>query len=163
MKKSIIIVLVTLLVFVLTGCGTVNEDVSDDASNEVKSITQVADEYIVGVKSGSPNSYPDITYGDAFDYFFSSPTWTHFKGSKSDDETTFDVVEFTGGCLYEDTDVKALIQFTISDDGTTFEPTYLSFNDVPQSEFMLVSLISKAFDDYQEYISLESNKASPSN
>ena len=70
-------------------------------------------------------------------------------------------MEFTGRCLYQETEVKALIQFTLNDDGETFSPTYLSFNDVPQSELLLLSLIEKAFTSYQEYDEMQSAKVEP--
>ena len=114
-----------------------------------KDLTQVNDEHVRGVKYGSPNSYPDITYADAFENFFGSPTWTYFRGTQERSNAEHDVVEFTGTCLYRDSEVKARIQFVLSEDGKTFEATYLSFNDVPQSKLILNALIEKAFSEYQ--------------
>ena len=112
-------------------------------------LTQANDEHVRGVKYGSPNSYPDITYAEAFDYFFGSPTWTYFRGTQEGSSVEHDVVEFTGTCFYRDSEVKARIQFTISEDGKTFEATYLSFNDVPQMNIIMYTLIDKAFSEYQ--------------
>lgn len=112
--------------------------------------------YVLSVKNGTPIAYPDKTYGEAFDNFFGSPKWRYFKGEKEGPdedgdgepdytEDNVDVVEFTGRCTYQDVDVNALIQFTLSQDDDTFEATYLSFNDVPQSMLMLYGLLDKAF------------------
>ena len=44
------------------------------------------------MKGGTNVNYPGIIYGDAFENFFSSPTWKYFKGTQegtddnSDDE-----------------------------------------------------------------------------
>ena len=48
--------------------------------------------------------------------------------------------------------MKALIQFTLNNDNDTFEATYLSFNDVPQSNLMLWGLIEKAFEPVGEAV-----------
>lgn len=112
-------------------------------------LTQTNDEHVRSVKYGSPNSYPEITYEEAFENFFGSPTWTYFRGTQEGSNVEHDVVEFTGTCLYLDSEVKARIQFTISEDGKSFEATYLSFNDVPQANLIMYMLIDKVFSEYQ--------------
>lgn len=133
-KKWGTICLFIVLVCCLPACGAGNGGV-----------IQKEDPHITAVKAGSPVSYPDKTYGDAFEAFFGSPAWTYFKGSSDDSDETHDVVEFTGYCTYQDVEVKALIQFTLDVEGGTFETSYLSFNDVPQSQLMLAGLIEAAF------------------
>ena len=123
----------------LTACG------AEDTVEQVASRLQAEDEHILMVKGGYPTSHPDKTYGDAFEAFFGSPTWTYFKGSSDDSDETYDVVEFMGYCTYQDVKVKALIQFTLDVEGGTFETSYLSFNEVPQSQLMLAGLIEAAF------------------
>ena len=116
------------------------------------------DPNVVGVKNGHPSNYPNQTYGDAFSNFFAAPTWKYFKGEKEgpdDDgdgkpdytESDIDVVEFTGRCTYSDTEVKALLQFTLDKDSDTFQATYLSFNDVPQSTLMMMNLLDTVFSN----------------
>ena len=73
----------------------------------------------------------------------------------------YDVVEFTGSCMYRDVEVDARIQFTISDDGETFEATFLSFNDIPQNNILLNALIEKAFSEYQEQQKMSSQELKP--
>ncbi|MCR5419492.1 MAG: zinc ribbon domain-containing protein [Lachnospiraceae bacterium] len=115
------------------------------------------DPHVLAVKNGSPSSYPDKTYGKAFDNFFKSPKWRYFRGTQEGtdedgdgkpdtEEQNVDVVEFTGYCRYSDIEVKALLQFTLNDDDT-FSATFLSFNDVPQNMFTMAALLSAVFED----------------
>lgn len=105
---------------VLAGCS--EEDLLDQAANIVHS----DDEHVLAVKQG-----PDDD-GDG------EPDYT---------EDNVEIVEFTGRCTYKDVEVKALIQFTLNQDDDTFEATYLSFNEVPQSDLILTVLLEKAFSE----------------
>ena len=152
MRKLMGVLLVITTTISLCSCGT------DDITDQVTSIVQAEDEHIIGVKGGTPNAYPEKTYGEAFENFFGAPTWKYFVGTKEGvdedgdgkpdyTEENVDIVEFTGYCMYHDVEVKALIQFTLSKEDDTFEATYLSFNDVPQNMFMLSALLEAAFTD----------------
>ncbi|WP_242839196.1 hypothetical protein [Pseudobutyrivibrio sp. MD2005] len=99
--------------------------------------------HITAIKNGAPEAYPDITYGDAFESFFSNPDWTYFESDKGRD-----IVEFTGGCIYANTEVTATIQFEVDMDTGRAEIVYLGFNDVPQSLLIEYALISKVFEEY---------------
>ncbi len=134
----------------LTACG------SDDIEDQIANVVQSEDEHILGVKGGTSTVYPGRTYGEAFEDFFGAPTWKYFVGTKegADEdgdgkpdytEEDVDIVEFTGYCTYQNVEVKALIQFTLSKDDNTFEATYLSFNEVPQNRLMLAALLEAAF------------------
>ncbi len=103
----------------------------------------VEDEHITFVKNGSPSSYPHITYDEAFSNFFSNRAWSYFKSSDGKD-----VVEFEGNCIYSDVEVRATIQFVLDMDESTFELSYLAFNDVPQSLLIEYALITKVFNSY---------------
>ena len=153
------IAFVCLVIATVMLCGC--DYKSGDAKDQYYDVMQSDDPHVLSVKKGHPVSYPEITYESAFDYFFGNPTWKYFEGTRNESDTIYDVVEFTGRCLYQETEVKALIQFTLNDDGETFSPTYLSFNDVPQSELLLLSLIEKAFTSYQEYDEMQSAKVEP--
>lgn len=151
MKKWFGMVLsVVITMGLLTACG------SGDIEDQIANVVQSEDTHVLGVKGGTPNAYPGKTYGEAFEKFFGSPAWKYFVGTKegADEdgdgkpdytEENVDIVEFTGYCTYQDVEVKALIQFTLSKDDDTFEATYLSFNDVPQNMFMLSALLEAAF------------------
>lgn len=107
---------------VLYACGT------DDITDQIVNAVQAEDEHVLAVKNGTPNAYPGKKYGE--------PDYT---------EENVEIVEFTGYCTYQDVEVKALIQFTLSKDDNTFEATYLSFNNVPQNMFMLSALLETVF------------------
>ena len=151
--------LIVVASFILCSCGI--EAVVDDIVDQGANIVQADDEHVLFVKGGTNPNYPEVTYEEAFEDFFSLPTWKYFKGTKQgqdDDgdgvsdytEDNVDVVEFTGTCLYQDVEVKALIQFTLDTDNGTFEATYLSFNEVPQSTLILLALLNTVFESYVE-------------
>lgn len=150
MKKVFLIFLSFTLAAGMCACG------SSDVTDQVANVVQAEDSHVLTVKGGTPNAYPDKTYGDAFDSFFGSPAWKYFVGTKEgpdedgDGQPDYtvdevDIVEFTGYCTYQDVKVKALIQFTLSEEDNTFEATYLSYNDVPQSMLMLSALLETVF------------------
>ncbi|GAA6293175.1 hypothetical protein F220043C3_16090 [Enterocloster asparagiformis] len=99
--------------------------------------------YIDSVKHGSPVAYPQITYGEAFENFFKKPRWRYFKSEAGDD-----VVEFSGRCMFQDTEVEAVFQFILSKDDDTFEIAYLGLNDIPQNQLVILGVVSKAFEEY---------------
>ena len=139
MKRGIIIF--ALLTCLLLGSGCSTSDIEDQVAN----VLHTENKYVKTVKGGSPVSYPDITYEEAFENFFSMPTWKYFEGTY--DGKRADVVEFTGYCLYQDVEVKASIQFVVDQKEGTFEAVYLAFNDVPQNKLLLWSIITKAFTE----------------
>ena len=101
------------------------------------------DEHIAYVKSGSPSSYPDVTYDEAFCNFFTNRSWNYFESNDGKD-----VVEFKGDCTYHDVEVTATMQFVLDMNEGTFEISYLAFNDVPQSLLIEYALITKVFESY---------------
>lgn len=113
------------------------------------------------VKYASPIDYPDVTFLDAFNGFFSSPSWRYFEGTKGNSDQVFDIVEFTGGCVYAGSQVTAKIQFTLDNESGTFIPSYLSINDVPMDYDNLNGLLDTVFSSYSESQILLSNKATP--
>ncbi|MBQ7264671.1 MAG: hypothetical protein IJS61_01080 [Firmicutes bacterium] len=157
MKKN----LLTMVTLCLLLCACSSNSVVSDATDQVANVVQADNENVLKVKNGTNSNYPDITYGEAFGSFFSSPTWKYFKGTQEgpDDDgdgkpdytkEDVDVVEFTGRCTYRDVEVKALLQFVLDKDTDTFQATFLSFNDVPQSSLIMIALLEKAFTSYYE-------------
>lgn len=120
------------------------EDVVQEVADQAKNIADKENENVLSVKNGYPENYPDVTFGDAFDNFFGSPTWKYFEGENGED-----VVEFTGYCTYQDVEVKARLQFVLNDDGT-FTSGALSFNEVPQSQLITSAMLEKAFEEYRK-------------
>ncbi len=123
-------------------------DGTPEIVDRIMNLIQANDEHVSLVRYGTPIGYPDITYGDAFETFFDSPTWKYFRVKKEGTEPGREIVEFTGTCFYQDMKVKARLQFTLGEDGNTFQATYLSFNKVPQSLLVMYALIGKAFSEY---------------
>lgn len=150
MKKIHYLCMISVILVFLTGCS--ETDITDQMAN----IKNAKEEHVLSVKGGSPVGHPDMTFGEAFDNFFAYPTWQYFVGIQEGyDEDgdgkpdytidNVDVVEFTGYCTYQDVEVKARIQFTLAEDGDTFETTYLAFNEVPQNRLILYALLDKVF------------------
>jgi hypothetical protein len=151
-RKIMSIAMAIIMSLLMCACGT------SDVTDQVANVVQAEDEHVIGVKEATPTAYPGKTYGEAFENFFGSPTWKYFVGTKEGPdedgdgepdytEDNLDIVEFTGYCTYRDTEVKALIQFTLDMEEGTFIATYLSFNDVPQTTFMLNALLDAVFTD----------------
>ncbi len=140
------------------------DNINNTANNNNDSITNEnntaenrlsGQEYIYVVRYGKYFGYPNITFDEAFSHYFGDPEWNYLKA-----EDGSDVVEFTGRCMYDGTEVTALIQFVVNMDDGSFEWKYLSFNDVSQTQPMLEALIDKAFksvvmdsDDYKAALS----------
>lgn len=168
MNKRVRIVVILGCISFLTGCGNISEndtkemsetakDVVQEVADQTANIVDSEDEHVLMVKKGHPESYPDTTYQQAFESFFSYPTWKYFTGTRnsSDEdgdgkpdsvEEDVDIVEFTGYCMYQNVEVKALIQFTLNKEAGTFTATYLSFNDVPQNNLTLWAVVEAAFE-----------------
>lgn len=156
--RKICVIIMTLILATVGLCGC-----DDGAEQAVKSVVSevTEDSYVTGVKNAKPSFCPDKTYGDAFSDFFASPAWEHFTGTvegPDEDgdgtpdyiEENVEIVEFSGRCFYKDVEVTALIQFTLDMKNNTFEPTYLSFNDLPQNRLILMGLLYKAFNVEEE-------------
>ncbi|SEC01570.1 hypothetical protein [Paenibacillus sp. GP183] len=112
-----------------------------EVRDQIRNVTDRNNKYVLGVKNGKNSSYPDVTYEQAFQNFFGSPTWKYFRST-----TGANVVEFSGYCTYADVEVKAVLQFIISDDEQTFQIGALSFNEVPQNELIKGLLLKKVFE-----------------
>ena len=123
----------------LTGCGgSSSEDATaflDDTVNsflgDSVNVSSVKDAYL--------SSCPSATLGQMADAFMANPSWSDFAST-----TGGTVVELTGGITFDSADVEALIQFELS--GSSFEASYLSFNQVSQNQLMLSSLLTKMCD-----------------
>lgn len=150
------------------------EKIAEEAEDQARNIADSQDSHVLGVKNGHPFDYPDQTYGDAFEDFFSYPTWKYFVGTKEGadedgdgkpdyEEKNVDIVEFTGYCTYLDTEVKAQMQFTLDEESDTFEVTYLSFNDVPQNMLMLYGLLDTVFAEGEADVNAEPNENAETN
>jgi len=98
--------------------------------------------YITTVKNATNSNY-GITYGAAFNKFFSNPKWSYFKASSGED-----VVEFEGDFYYDGAPATATVQFVVDTYNGTLEVYHLSINGVSQSKLMLATLVKKVFESY---------------
>lgn len=104
------------------------------------------DKYIEGVKQGYPEMFPDISYEDAFDQYFSSGEWSY---KEQDDEEH--IVEFKG--ILKDNSgekTKIVIQFEVEEDEKCFEVyrMYMDGMKIPAETSSLY--IWSIFDEYDE-------------
>ena len=141
-KKMVAPTLVGLFLM-LTGCGELEEttkNAGEDLVDVVQSELTKDDPKVVTVKEGALDEYPEITIDAAFTEYFSSPTWKYFLSEDNED-----IVEFTGGFLYEEVDAEATIQFQLLEDDS-FEIVYVAFNDLPQNDLYTNGLITSIFE-----------------
>lgn len=144
MKKMIAIM--TVAVLMLTACSsTILDGARKELEDTIADVSDSENRYVRMVKGGYRVGQPELTYGDAFEYFFASPRWKYFIG-----EDGQDVVEFTGDCMYRDVSVKARIQFIVDEENGTFEPGYLAYNEVPQDVITRSVLIQTVFEKAEQ-------------
>lgn len=141
---------------ILSGCSVESEQMGKAIEDQVGNVTDKNNEYVLAVKNGHPLDMPDRLFGDTFEEFFGSPTWTYFKA-----ETGENVVEFTGYMMYEEVKVKARLQFIVEEE--TLEVGALSFNEVPQNELIKSAVLNKVFEVSSSEQSTAPTKTTPSN
>lgn len=146
MKKRVTALILTfsmlLACAVLSGCEG-KFSFLDNFKETVDEKLNQPDPYVEGIRTAVQDDY-GVTYGEAFEYFFTDPVWISFV---TDDDVY--VVEFTGNCNFRNTPVSARIQFTILEDGTHFKATYLALNGTTQTEELMSVLFADAFEAYK--------------
>lgn len=100
-------------------------------------------QYVQMVKGGHPYDYPNVTYEEAFESFFSKPKWMYFEA-----DTGQDIVQFEGGCLYYDKEVDVVVQFELDVKESTIEIYAVEMNGIPQNKLFIAGLIATIFEDY---------------
>ena len=127
----------------LTACSSNSEksieDVTTDIVDQINNIADNVDPHVLSVKGGTLSNYPNQPIGDSFSEFFDNPTWEYFVADSGEE-----IVEFSGNLMYEDTEVKARLQFIMHQDNT-FEVGALSFNDVPQNILVTNQMLRAVF------------------
>lgn len=136
-----------------------NQKYSEKMTDSLVDVAEDTDEIVKSVKNGYPNAYKNITYGDAFTYFFEDPSWISFVGLPKVldvdgdgvvefEGSNYNIVEFTGKCYCNNVVTKVLIQFVLSKDDDTFIAAYLSYDDKPQSCYEMYNLFDTVFEEY---------------
>ena len=136
---AIIGVVVVALIIAIAGGGSGS---SGSSGGSGSSYIPMESPYVSLVKT-TVNSNYGISYGSAFNAFFSSPSWEYFKASSGED-----VVEFEGIFSYDGNPAVATIQFVLDLDEGMLEVYHLSINDVAQSKLMLSALLEVVFESY---------------
>lgn len=101
-------------------------------------------QYVRQVKGGHPNTYPSITYEDAFGKFYGSPNWKYVKGNNGSN-----IVSFTGECQYDGKPANVELRFQLNSDNT-FNLIGGSINGVEQNLLVLSVLNSTPFEEYKK-------------
>ncbi|MBS4174253.1 cell division site-positioning protein MapZ family protein [Bacillus sp. FJAT-49736] len=146
-KSLILLGMILGSVLFAVGCDDSSDTakkVKDDLNDTIQSVANKDNKYVLFVKNGNLNGYPDVTVGDAFANFFSSPKWKYFKADSGEQ-----VVEFTGFCTYMDKEVKAKLQFIVYDDSDQFDIGALEFNEVPQNALTRAALIKAVYEEQE--------------
>ena len=92
MRKKAVCIAVFISILFLNGCSSegayneVNEkeiadtieEIGQEIADQAANITDSEDKHVLMVKNGHPESYPETTYQEAFEKFFSYPTWKYF-------------------------------------------------------------------------------------
>lgn len=138
LKRIALLLLIAVMMFSAIACGS---DDSDDEDTYIPPAVYVSP-YVTMVKEATNSKY-GITYGDAFDSFFTDPEWDYFKATTGEH-----VVEFEGGFLYDGVPATATIQFVLDMEEGMLSVYHLSINGVDQSKLMLSALVQKVFESY---------------
>lgn len=98
--------------------------------------------YVNIVKNGTISYYPEVTVGEAFKNWFSSPKWSY--------DSATELVDFTGNCTWKDRTAKAVIEFRVYDDNS-FEPYSTRIEDKYETtyftEMQSLEMYIDIFDD----------------
>lgn len=119
----------------------VNAATSSDSSSSSSS-SYYTNPYVTMVKTATNSNY-GITYGAAFDSFFTNTEWSYFKATTGEN-----VVEFEGDFLYSGALATAKIQFIVDTASGTLSVYHLSIDGVDQNKLMLATLVQKVFESY---------------
>ncbi len=141
-KMCVCVLAVLVMTSMLAACS------GEDSSGQLQGTTW--DSNISMVQNGYPVLIPDITYKEAYEYFFENPQW---RGFEADDGS--DVVEFSGECTYYDEDAAVYIQFVI-DDEESFSMWYAGIV-VGEEQFdaddqLFIELVYTPFATYSEEV-----------
>lgn len=95
---------------------------------------------ITQVQEGSPQLYPNSTWGEALEYSFDEIQWDAFTAITGEE-----IVEFRG--VTKGTRQQCLIQFSIEE--SRFDIYAMEINNIPQSNFMIGTLVIAIFEAYE--------------
>ncbi len=139
----VILVVLILSFFGCVGaCSSSDSGSSGSGSSGSSTYVPSVSPYVTMVKTTKNSNY-GITYGAAFDDFFTNPSWRYFKATSGEH-----VVEFTGGFRYDGSPATAKVQFIVDTAEGTLQVYHLSINGQDQSKLVLAALVKKVFESY---------------
>jgi hypothetical protein len=132
--KKLLVIFFTIATLVLSGCssGILGRNSSKSSDSQ----------YFIIVKEGNSKDFPSVKFGQPFDDFFTSPSWTYFK---TDDGR--DIVEFSGDYMNKEDLVKTSMKFHLDVKSNSFQIVGLDFNDEPQKRLTAMDLLSEIFGE----------------
>lgn len=157
MKNFIVLTMIAFMMLLSACSASALENVGKELEDTIENAASTDNRYVQMVKGGYRESNPSLTYEKAFSSFFGSPRWKYFESEESED-----IVEFAGDCTYQDTAVKARIQFVVDEENGTFEAKYLAFNEIPQNNLTLNAFIAKVFETSENTLVTITDSDNPS-
>lgn len=133
MKRIMVLLFLYMVIFNFTTCFIVSaqtETTTAPGSNE----------YVEIVKKASSRDYPSITYGDAFEKFFTKPEWQYTKESDG-----LKVVKFRGIFDNNGSYAVASLFFNVDTQNNTCEVSQLNINAVQQPSEVKKRLLNWVF------------------
>ena len=112
-KKSPFKIILTIIVAIIVICGIMVVVDSMSYKSDDMQGSDLNSEQIDYVRELSPDGANGITFGEAYEDFFSDPEWGFFREEKHEEP----VVEFSGGCTYKDKEGTAYLQFILDATG----------------------------------------------
>lgn len=91
------------------------------------------------VKNGTPNDYPDKTWGEVLEDTCEDCEWEYFEADDGDD-----IVEFNG--VIEETDVPLCIQFDIDVEDETFKVNYMEVDGEDLDIYSMSAVVEELFE-----------------
>lgn len=95
------------------------------------------------VQNGYFNNYPYPTVKEAFNHFFTYPTWDYFYSTSNDD-----IVEFEGIAYRGDVLGIVTLQFVVDVYEGSFKVEYAAFDDNPMTYYEFEGLLDKIYSSY---------------
>ena len=106
-----------------------------------EAINDFSEECLSLVQTGYFQDYPGIPIKAAFEYFFDEPTWEYYLVGNEH------IVEFVGGCLYDEEPVTISIQFLVNLEAETFV-AYIEQDGEELPQAQSDSLMEVIFSEY---------------
>lgn len=99
------------------------------------------DKYILMVKNGTLEAYPQKTVGEAFDNYLANAVW---ESGKSEGGQRF--VNVRGEILYDGNNAEIIVQFFVDENNGLFMYNACEINGIPQNDWAVFYLFDTVFN-----------------